>query len=160
MLLLFITVLTSVSWNIWFRLLNISQILVSFAHSHICTWIFYMDIIISTLTFISEIHPSAWPFLLTFHCVVYLTQVSWRLVASSLAKPRLSSPLLYMCWGLISPGVCCLVGGPVYERHWLSYKGCPPPQLLSNLTIGVSRFSPLVACKYLHHDWTLFVSTP
>jgi hypothetical protein len=42
--------------------------------------------------------------------------VSWGLGASSLIEPRLSIPLLYMCWGLISAGVCYLVGGPVSER--------------------------------------------
>ena len=35
---------------------------------------------------------------------------------SSLTQSRPSSPLLYKCWGLVSAGVCCLVGGSVSER--------------------------------------------
>jgi hypothetical protein len=45
-------------------------------------------------------------------------QVSWRLGASSLTEAKSFSPLLYMCQGLISAGVCCLVGGSVSKRSW------------------------------------------
>jgi hypothetical protein len=41
--------------------------------------------------------------------------VSWGLGASSLNQHRPGSPLLCV-GGLISAGVCCLVGGPVSER--------------------------------------------
>ena len=42
--------------------------------------------------------------------------VSWGLGASSLNEHRFSIPLLYLCWGLLSAGVCCLFGGLVFER--------------------------------------------
>jgi hypothetical protein len=42
--------------------------------------------------------------------------VSWGLGVSSLNEHRPGSPLLYVCWGLISAGVCCLFDGPVFER--------------------------------------------
>jgi hypothetical protein len=42
-------------------------------------------------------------------------QVSWRL-GDSLTEARIHSFLLYMCWGLITAGVCCLVGGSVSEQ--------------------------------------------
>jgi hypothetical protein len=62
---------------------------------------------------------------------------------------------------LLSAGICCLVGGPVYERSQRSrlmrllvlLQDLPPPQLLSafpNSTAVVSSFCPLVGCKYLH----------
>ena len=43
--------------------------------------------------------------------------VSSGLGVSSLTEPRPCSPLLYMCWGLISACVCYLVGGSVSERY-------------------------------------------
>ena len=62
--------------------------------------------------------------------------------------------------GLISAGVCCLFGGPVFERTWRSrlrllvlLQDLPSPQVLSafpNSTTGVSCFCPLSGCKYLH----------
>ena len=69
--------------------------------------------------------------------------------------------LYCMCvGGLISAGVCCLFGGPVFERSRGSrlrllvlLQDCPSPQLLSafpNSTTGVSCFCSLVGCKYLH----------
>ena len=42
--------------------------------------------------------------------------VSRGLGASSQIEPRPASPLLYMCWGPHISCVCCLVGGPVFER--------------------------------------------
>jgi hypothetical protein len=86
--------------------------------------------------------------------------------------------LYCMCvGGLISDGVCCLFGGPVFERSRGSrlrllvlLQGRPPPQLLSafpNSTTGVSCFCPLVGCKLLvgcfggqSHARSFFVSVP
>jgi hypothetical protein len=36
----------------------------------------------------------------------------------ALNEHRPSSSLLYVCWRLISAGVCCPFGGPVFERSW------------------------------------------
>ena len=48
---------------------------------------------------------------------IWFYAVSCKLGASSQTKPRPSNPMLYMCvGGLISAGVCCLVGGPGSER--------------------------------------------
>ena len=70
--------------------------------------------------------------------------------------------LYCMCVGdLLSAGVCCLLGGPVFERsrgHRLSETVSPPknhpiPHLHSafpNSTTGVSCFCPPAWCKYLH----------
>jgi hypothetical protein len=33
-------------------------------------------------------------------------------------QPR--NRLLYVCWGLLLVGVCCLFGGPLFERSWES----------------------------------------
>jgi hypothetical protein len=87
-----------------------------------------------------------------------------------------------MCVGdLLSAGVCCLFGGPVSERSWgsrLIKTAGPPtgspsqlPSAFPNSITGVSCFSPLVGCKYLHltfscllglsggnHNRSLFVS--
>ncbi|EDL36963.1 mCG1051106 [Mus musculus] len=60
--------------------------------------------------------------------------------------------------GLISAGVCCLFGDPVFERsrgsRLIETAGPPTgPQLLSafpNSTTGISCFCLLVGCKYLH----------
>jgi hypothetical protein len=63
--------------------------------------------------------------------------------------------------GLISAGVGCLIGGPVFERSQGSrlietvvlLQGCNSPQFPSafpNSTTEVSCFCPLFGCKYLH----------
>jgi hypothetical protein len=86
--------------------------------------------------------------------------VSWGLGESSLnTDPEV------LCFirvgGLISAGVCCLFGGPVFEGSQVSrltetlvlLKDSLVLQLLSafpNSTTGVSCFCPLVGCKYLH----------
>jgi hypothetical protein len=64
--------------------------------------------------------------------------------------------------GLISDGVCFLVGVPVSERSQDSrlIETAGPPyrialllsffQLSPNLSTGISSFCPLVGCKHLH----------
>jgi hypothetical protein len=62
--------------------------------------------------------------------------------------------------GLISASVCCLFGVQAFERSHESrlrllvlLQDFPSPQLLSNFsnsTTGISKFCPLVRCKYLH----------
>ena len=96
----------------------------------------------------------------TWHLNSLGPPVFWGLVSSSLNEHRPGSPQLYVCWGLISAGVCCLFGGPVFQRSQGSRlrllvlrRDHLPPQLLSafpNSTTGVSCFCPLVECKYLH----------
>jgi hypothetical protein len=85
-----------------------------------------------------------------------------RVGASSLNEHRPSSPLLYVCWGHISAGVCCLVGSPVWEileiqinwDCWSSYRIAHLRIFIHpsfpHSTTEVSCFCPMVGCKYVH----------
>ena len=44
-----------------------------------------------------------------------LLRVRWNF-----SETRPCIPLLYVCWGLIPVAICCLVGGPVFERSQVS----------------------------------------
>ena len=70
-------------------------------------------------------------------------RVFWGLGAPSLMESRPCNPLLYMCWGLISAGVCCLVGGSMSERSlWSrSVETAGVPMRLPQLLPAFSQFN-------------------
>ena len=85
----------------------------------------------------------------------------WRVRCNLLWLNPDLAVLYCMCVvGLISAGVCCLLGGPVFERSQGSrlrlrvlLQDHPSLQLLStfsNSTPGVNSFGTLFECKYLH----------
>jgi hypothetical protein len=82
--------------------------------------------------------------------------VSWGLGTSSLNEHRPRSPLLYCVWGVISTGICCPFGGPVFKRSQgskiIKTSGPPTESTFSltsfNLPNSITGVScPLVRCK-------------
>ena len=90
------------------------------------------------------------------------TQVCWGLVALSHTEARPSNPLLYMCWEPLTSSFMlsgwCL---SVWEISWVQVSwNCWSSYMVAlllrsfqpfpNSTTGITDFSPVIGCEYLH----------